>query len=480
MKSKWLLSFSIILFVFISCSEKKSTEPKITEHDLVILYTNDEHGWMEVTETSGGAASMMRLWKTRDGYEENSQFLILSGGDMWTGPAISTWFQGESMVDVMNAMHYHAAAIGNHEFDFKINGLEARVAQSDFPFLSANIRTKAEGTIPDFATPYIIKEINGITVGIIGLTTTTTPLSTFPDHVLDYDFIAYEEALDQIVPMVKDEGAELLISIGHICYSEMISLVPKAKELGISVITGGHCNELVAEVDDGIALIQGGSYMKSYAKLEILFDSETDEIITMTPSYHFNDSQEADALVEAVVADWKTQMDAQLSQVIGYAGNEIDRNSTEMYNMVTDSWLVTFPEADVSLTNRGGIRQSIPAGDISLATIVSLLPFENLILELDMTGQELIDGMAYLIFGGMTTIGGYYLADGAPINPSSDYSVLITDYLYARPDYTFQYVDTNPYETSVNYRQPLIDWIESLQTSAANPLENFLDYSPRR
>lgn len=63
-------------------------------------------------------------------------------------------------------------------------------------------------------------------------------------------FISYAEALDQILPLVKEAGAELLICIGHICYSEMRDLVPKAKELGISVITGGHCNEFVAEILD--------------------------------------------------------------------------------------------------------------------------------------------------------------------------------------------------------------------------------------
>ena len=87
------------------------------------MYTNDEHGLMEATESSGGAAGLMGLWREQEGYSENGPYLILSGGDMWTGPAISTWFKGESMVNVMNGMQYDAAAIGNHEFDFKIEGL---------------------------------------------------------------------------------------------------------------------------------------------------------------------------------------------------------------------------------------------------------------------------------------------------------------------------------------------------------------------
>jgi 2',3'-cyclic-nucleotide 2'-phosphodiesterase (5'-nucleotidase family) len=150
-----------------------------------------------------------------------------------------------------------------------------------------------------------------------------------------------------------------------------------------------------------------------------------------------------------------------------------------MFNMVTDSWLYNFPSADISLTNMGGIRQDIPAGDITFGTIVSVLPFENNILEVDLTGAQLVECISDLVVGGMTTIGGYQLSDGTPINPGTIYKVLTLDYLYSRPDYCFQYYDVDPYPTSMHYRQPVIDWIISLNTSAANPLDNYLDHTAR-
>ena len=113
-----------------------NTEPQT----LTVLYTNDEHGWMAGEEKHGGAASMMYLWTTEEGYTEEGSYLIVSGGDTWTGPAISSWFDGESMVEVMNEMGYDAAAIGNHEFDYGVDGLERRAAQAEFPYLSANIQ----------------------------------------------------------------------------------------------------------------------------------------------------------------------------------------------------------------------------------------------------------------------------------------------------------------------------------------------------
>ena len=93
---------------------------------LTILYTNDKHGWMAGVEEGKGAANLTGLWDAED-YGDESAVLVLSGGDNWTGPAISTWFFGQGMVEVMNAMAYDASVIGNHEFDFCLDILETRL-----------------------------------------------------------------------------------------------------------------------------------------------------------------------------------------------------------------------------------------------------------------------------------------------------------------------------------------------------------------
>jgi 2',3'-cyclic-nucleotide 2'-phosphodiesterase (5'-nucleotidase family) len=247
------LAFLLIILLVAGCSpagqervtvgEIIATEATTTVRSLVILYTNDEHGWMEGTEKGGGAANMMGLWREQEGYSEDGPYLILSGGDMWTGPAVSSWFDGESMADVMNVMGYDAAAIGNHEFDWGIEGLRDRAAQSEFPFLSANIRIQETGEPAGFAIPFAVQEVNGIPVGLIGLTTTSAPRTTMPDHVAGLEFFAYREALEEVVPQVRAGGAELLVVIGHICSDEMEWLVPTAAELGIAVIGGGHCHD---------------------------------------------------------------------------------------------------------------------------------------------------------------------------------------------------------------------------------------------
>src|SRR3972149_11171560 len=96
---------------------------------LTVLYTNDEDGWMEGVAKGRGAANLLGLGREKEGYTPDGPYLILSGGDNWTGPAISTWFQGLGMVEVMNAMGYAASAIGNHEFDFGLDILKTRISE---------------------------------------------------------------------------------------------------------------------------------------------------------------------------------------------------------------------------------------------------------------------------------------------------------------------------------------------------------------
>jgi 2',3'-cyclic-nucleotide 2'-phosphodiesterase (5'-nucleotidase family) len=477
-----ILPISFFFLLFIAGCKEQATQPNgDIQGQLIILYTNDEHGWMEATASTGGANGLMGLWREEEGYTEDGPFLVLSGGDMWTGPAISTWFKGESMVEVMNAMEYDAAAIGNHEFDFQVAGLYDRLEQAEFPFLSANIREKTTGTIPDFVQPYIIEEINGIQVGLIGLTTISAPTSTFPDYVKDFDFIAYDEALTEVTPQVRSAGAELIMVVGHITQNEMRALASTAADLGIAIIGGGHDHRRVAEMQDGVALIEGGGEMKSYAKVELAFDTEADTMLSLAVSNHENVGGNPDTEVGGIVSYWAAQEDAALSEVIGYVAATISRYSAPMHNMVTDAWLAAFPQAAISATNRGGFRADIPAGDITLGTIVGVLPFENSVVELEITGNQLVSYIqeSNPVVGGMTTMGGYYHSDGTPISNDSTYSVLVTDYMWSASN-SLQIYDSDPYPTNVNWRDPVIDWIRAQNTIAGDPLDNYLDNTARQ
>ncbi|MBN1580972.1 MAG: 5'-nucleotidase C-terminal domain-containing protein, partial [Anaerolineae bacterium] len=276
--------------------------------------------------------------------------------------------------------------------------------------------------------------------------------------------------------------AELLVVIGHICEDEMTSLASTAAELGVAVIGGGHCHQRVSKVVDGVALIESGAFLSAYARVEVVLDAATSAVVSIEPSLHDNVGGSPDADVAAVVAKWRTRADEVLSDTIGYCTHEIGQRSDAMYNMVTDAWLFAYPSADVALSNRGGFRQAIPSGEITVGDIVGVLPFNNVLIDVELTGAQLIESVRCCnpVVGGMTTAGGYALSDGTPIDPSASYRALVNDFMYAGGDgFKFGEYDPDAYNTAIDWRQPVIDWILSLETTAERPLDGLLDTEPR-
>jgi 2',3'-cyclic-nucleotide 2'-phosphodiesterase (5'-nucleotidase family) len=454
--------------------------PADTVRELTILYTNDEHGWMSGLQPEASAANLMGLWRTAEAYHPDGNFLLLSGGDMWTGPAISTWFQGQSMAEVMNAMGYDAAAVGNHEFDFGLEALQARAAESAFPFLSANIRYKNDGTTPvDLGIrPFTIITVNDIQVGIIGLTTTRTSTTTNPVNITEFEFIDYETALREMVPQVREAGAEIIVVPAHICQASLEILAKDVADLGIALMGGGHCNELFATELNDIVLVEGGTAFASYAYANFQFDTASDTIVSVDYGVRSNSGGTADPVVESIVLRWQEEADAELNRTIGYSESGLLRRSQGMQSLITEAWLWAYPTADIAITNLGGMRADLTPGDITLADVVGVMPFDNVIVELLLTGEqvEVMLGQESAAIGGVyrDNFRWYLKATGEELDPDAFYSVLVNDFMYAGgDDYALLAIyDPDGYNTAINWRQPVIDWIMAQESSPDAPMDS--------
>jgi 2',3'-cyclic-nucleotide 2'-phosphodiesterase (5'-nucleotidase family) len=428
-------------------------------------------------------------WVTTDSMltkRENHAAVQLSNGNVLvTGGYTPTNGYGSNLSEIFNVekKKWSAAAFGNHEFDFGLDKIMERKNQSKFPFLSANMKRKSTGGYPEFISPYIIKSVGGVKVGIIGLTSTYITSIVFPKYLENIEFISYQEALNTVVPKIKSEGAKVLLIIAHMGETEMRALAPTAKRMGISFIGGGHTHEMVSEVVNGVTIIETGSNMASYSAATFHLDALADTVVSISANIKSNSGGNEDAGVKSIVDNWEVQTNNELSKVIGYTNSAIGQSSSNMYNLITDSWLLSYPFADIAISNRGGVRQSIAAGNITLASIVGILPFENEIIEMKLTGSQLISAMniikSEVYVGGITTIGNYTMKDGTPVNPTKTYRVLTTDYYYLVTSILQQY-DPSPTYYKVNWRQPVIDWIKSLNTSSGNPLDNYIDKTPRQ
>lgn len=455
-----------------------------TIREIIILYTNDEHGWILGTEEGAGAANLLGLWQEVEGYLQNDDILLLSGGDMWTGPAISTWFEGESMAEVMNQMGYAAAAVGNHEFDFGLEVLQQRAAESSFPFVSANIRRKSDGRIPTELgiQPYVLTTVNEVVVGIIGLTTTSTPITTNPVNVSDFEFIDYATALQEVVPQARAAGAELILVPAHICRAEALALAQQIGELGVHLLGGGHCNELFAETVNGMVVLESGGNLGSYAWATLQFDTATDEVVSSEVGVRQNQDGVADRALAETIGGWETAVSAELDVVIGYSESGLERRGIPMQNLVTNAWLDAFPTADAAITNLGGFRAPLPPGDITLEGLITVLPFSNVIVDVAMTGKQLRE--LFMLADGEAAIGGLdrvqgqltLTRTGEIVDPEKVYHILVNDFMYAGGDNygVLAVYDPNAYNTSVDWRQPVIDWLLAQELSAERPLESVI------
>ena len=448
--------------------------------NLTILHINDWHGWLEPHDGRGGAATYMGYF-IQEGYSsDNDSFILLSGGDQNTGPAVATLTKGESMIDVMNTMNFSAAAIGNHEFDYGIDWMNYRQNIANFPLLSCNIYDVGTYDLANFTIPWVIQEHAGVQVGIVGLTTITSYTSAHPKYTSYYDFGDYEEALRNNVPDMRAAGAEVIIALTHVPPDSLISLATDVDDLNIDVFLGGHGGTAqVTEVGDTL-IAMAGHYAQQYVRIELEVDTTLSPQGVIARSGKLVSNLEGgvtpDSEVQQVVDYWVTLVGA--DEIISYSSTNLYDTYPEsaIGNLVADGMMNYFGWIhDFAVTNRGGgIRDYFRAGDITLGDVVSVIPFENNMMELSMTGAELIDlitsAHGYNSFSGIRynfsndpsfhltsvmvrTVSGY-----EDLVPTNVYTGLMIDYIW----WLF-YKDVIPAtDTGIMYRDAAIDYIGSL------------------
>ncbi len=454
---------------------------------LTLLNTADEHGHLEaVTEGGddvGGVAALASLWRLAEGYDPSS-FLILSGGDNWTGPAISTWFEGAAAAEAMRLLDYQASAIGNHEFDFGREVMVERFADSGVRYLAANILDEA-GEVAPFAEPYALFERQGVVVGVLGLTTRDTPQSTHPKNLNGLSFGDYLEAVERFVPEMRAQGAQVVIALTHICATEAAELALEAERL-LDLVFLGHCNQQQVRRFGSVTVVGSGDRWQSYARVRLTIDAPTGELTevdTDIVEVRLSRDLEPDPELSALVERWRARTDEALARPLGHSDGGLPRRSFALANLITDSWRWAYPSAEVAVTNTGGIRADLPAGQIELQDVVGVLPFENTLILVEVSGAELLANLECCggaLSGLRFERGNPILDDGQPLDPEGQYRVLINDFMYAGGDgYLFGAQDPEGYDTSIHWRQPLVDYLESLATKPESPLEDFVDDDPR-
>lgn len=368
----------------------------IEEYDeLTVMHTNDMHGFFNYGKYDGMGAALLKA-KIDEVRALTDNSLLLDGGDALQGHNLVTLSEGENGVTIMEALGYDAMGIGNHEFDYGSAQLEALMAMNDVPMLSANIK-KADNT--DFATPYMIKEMDGYTVGIFGLSTPETVYKSHPDNTVGLTFADPTETAQAMVDELKDQ-VDIIIALAHIGDEGDYTASSIATTVeGIDLIVDGHSH---STYEDGLKvgdtlIVQAAEKTKNLGMAR--FAIKDGEVVAST-AYMFTKAEAEnytpDADVAAIIEEINTANADILEEVVATAPYVLDgekadvrTGETNLGNMITEA-LLDISGADVALTNGGGIRSSIAEGEVTKGDILTVLPYGNTVRVIELTGADII------------------------------------------------------------------------------------------
>lgn len=423
---------------------------------LRILHVNDFHGFAEPYKPLGSDEALggiAYLAAEAGILRKEMPSLLLSAGDMIQGSNWANLFKGESVIEVMNEMGFDAMVVGNHEFDFGKEILAKRISQARFPVLGANVRG-----FDALLRPYVIREVNGVKVIIIGVVTDETPVTTNPGNVTGLKFDPPADTVEKYIRELKAPG-DIVVVLSHRGYAGDRALAEKVK--GIDVIVGGHSHTKLSTpsvVGDTI-IVQAWEHAKALGVLDmtvedgriIKYEGRLDEIRPVGRS---------DVKVEAIVEKFKEKVDSALNEKVGYADEDLDGErvryqETNFGNLIADVIRKT-SGADAALINGGSIRTGIHRGEIKRMDIYSVLPFDNYIVSVKLTGRQIREALEHGVSavengeGRFPQVSGLtfnysrsaipgnrvkeVLIRGVPIDPRGEYTVATNDFLAAGGD----------------------------------------------
>lgn len=438
MKKKKLLSLALSLVMAFSLAapvmaadEEETpvtpyTVPADVKDKLVVIHTNDTHGHdVAVEGETVGTAGVAALKK--DFEAAGAKVLLLSAGDFSQGTTLVSLDKGASAVDFMNAAGYDAASLGNHEFDYKMDALKANAEKAEFPILAANI-VDTETKKPVFGDHITFDTPIG-KVGVFGLDTPETMTKAHPDNVKGLTFYQGEElvkcAQDQ-VDALKADKCDYIIALCHLGVDPESepnrSTDVFAKVTGVDLVVDGHSHTVMdggEKVGDAL-VVSTGEYLNNVGV--VITDGKTTEAALVSAAQY----TKVDEAVAKVVNDKNAEIEAEMSKSFGKTevtlnGERDPGNRTMETNLgdfATDALLWQAKQSlgedkvDAALTNGGGIRASIAAGDITMNDMKTVFPFGNTVVTIDVTGAQLLEALEAATCSTPTAIGAFPQVSG--------------------------------------------------------------------
>lgn len=327
----------------------------------------------------------------------------------------------------------------------RYGALEARRKDMEFPLLAANVRATEPG-VPEFQG-WVMMERKGVKIAVIGLATEDTPNVTQRPNVAGLAFDPPAEALRKAAEEARSQGAQIVVGVGHLggnckretspddaaaCKeSEEVVHVLRAVPAGtVDAFVAGHTHQYMSHFVNGVPVIESGAYGAAIGRVDLEYDLEKKRLVRTTiappqpvcrevladtgecsppaeasearplvvPASFLGATIEPSAEVQQLLAPFRQEVSEMKAEILASAARDLAVKRYEQSDvgaLVTDEMIAAtrrhddLPDADFALQNSGGLRKAIPKGEISYGALYEVLPFDNLLVTLSLTGEQI-------------------------------------------------------------------------------------------
>jgi len=451
-----LIMLTILSTTFFICAAEKK---------IVVLSFNDFHGSLAPSGKNVGAAKFAFALKEERAKNPEGT-IIVSAGDNYQGSAMSNLLYGEPVSAVLKEIGVELSAVGNHEFDWGIERITKWAEDGNLTFVCANVYDKRIDKPVEWAQPYMILERAGVKIGFIGLATPETAYKTLKENVENYEFRDPVANLAQWIPVVKSEGADIIIALTHLGSNQdkdgNISgeAVDLCKVEGVDAVISAHFHAFVSGLVDGVSIVQANYNGRAFARTVFTFDDDN-RLISAEPTidilFERADTLQDDPATLAIYKKYETDLEPILGRVLGETTVELDHDRYAGPSLLGE-WACQVMQdkvgAQIAMTNGGGLRTPIPKGKITAGKLYEVLPFDNTLYVLKISGADVKANIEHGIMNenvGWIAISGVrvvydknaeagnrivsmVLADGTPIELDKYYTVVTNDFMATNGD----------------------------------------------
>jgi 5'-nucleotidase len=382
------LSITVILAAFLTLSAQQKRECTVR---VTLLQVNDVYQFAPVDQGKrGGLARLLTMKKAIQ--KESPNLLFLLSGDTISPSVESITYKGAQMIDAWNLAQLDYSTFGNHEFDFGPDVLRQRIQESKFKWLAANVIDKKTGKPFGDAPAYVVREFDGVKVAIFGLTLEETKVTSRPGP--DVDFLNPCETARKTVAEIHANGIKTVVALTHLSMSEDKEV---ARCSGVDVIIGGHEHTLLESSSGGAPIFKMTADAREMGQIDLNISKTTGAVESIDWKIIPVTDKTAEDPQFATLNQKYGALLKELSRQVGRSGVALDARSavgriqeTNVGDFIADAFR-TATGADVGLMNGGSIRadEIINAGPLTRRDILSILPFKNKVVKVELSGATL-------------------------------------------------------------------------------------------